>query len=253
MPAPYGLTDRELAVLRLLAAGQTNTQIGAELHISPTTARVHVSNILRKLGVTSRVQAAALAERVRSLRPALNASGTNLNTCRPDPARSYDPRRAASNASWTVTFMAAIMPGELVMVMIVLGAIGGAVGLLVLVDMTDSLLVRAGKRSIFRRRTISTGDVIGPSSAAGGTAQLGTLRISPDKSPLRGRSGGDCAEPRAQGFTAIADAPHYHLQADRLPCTATDINLDRRRAKATARARAAAGAKRIRSGRRPGP
>jgi hypothetical protein len=54
------------------------------------------------------------------------------------------------------------------MVMIVLGAIGGAAGLLVLVDVTDSLLVRAGKRSIFRRRTISTGDVIGPSSAAGG-------------------------------------------------------------------------------------
>ena len=63
MPSPYGLTGRELAVLRLLAAGRTNAQIGAELYISPTTARVHVSNILRKLGVTSRVQAAALAER----------------------------------------------------------------------------------------------------------------------------------------------------------------------------------------------
>jgi DNA-binding CsgD family transcriptional regulator len=61
--APYGLTDRELAVLRLLAAGRTNAQIGAELFISPKTAGVHVSNILRKLGVTGRVQAAALAER----------------------------------------------------------------------------------------------------------------------------------------------------------------------------------------------
>jgi DNA-binding CsgD family transcriptional regulator len=69
VPAPYGLTDRELAVLRLLAAGQTNNQIGAELYISPTTARVHVSNILRKLGVTSRVQAAALAERAGLLGP----------------------------------------------------------------------------------------------------------------------------------------------------------------------------------------
>jgi DNA-binding CsgD family transcriptional regulator/tetratricopeptide (TPR) repeat protein len=68
-PAPYGLTSRELAVLRLLAAGQTNKQIGAELYISPTTARVHVSNILRKLGVTSRVQAAAVAERAGLLRP----------------------------------------------------------------------------------------------------------------------------------------------------------------------------------------
>jgi DNA-binding CsgD family transcriptional regulator len=61
--APYGLTDRELAVLRLLAAGRTNAQIGAELYISPKTAGVHVSNILRKLGVSGRVQAAALAER----------------------------------------------------------------------------------------------------------------------------------------------------------------------------------------------
>ena len=60
---PYGLTGRELAVLGLLAAGHTNAKIGAELYISPTTARVHVSNILRKLGVSNRVQAAALAER----------------------------------------------------------------------------------------------------------------------------------------------------------------------------------------------
>jgi DNA-binding CsgD family transcriptional regulator/tetratricopeptide (TPR) repeat protein len=62
-PAPYGLTGRELAVLRLLAAGRTNAQIGAELFISPKTAGVHVTNILRKLGVANRVQAAALAER----------------------------------------------------------------------------------------------------------------------------------------------------------------------------------------------
>jgi DNA-binding CsgD family transcriptional regulator len=61
--APYGLTGRELAVLRLLAAGRTNAQIAAELYISPSTASVHVSNILRKLGVSSRVQAAAIAER----------------------------------------------------------------------------------------------------------------------------------------------------------------------------------------------
>jgi DNA-binding CsgD family transcriptional regulator len=61
-PAPYGLTERELAVLRLLVAGRTNAQIGAELYISPRTAGVHVTNILRKLGVSNRVQAAALAE-----------------------------------------------------------------------------------------------------------------------------------------------------------------------------------------------
>jgi DNA-binding CsgD family transcriptional regulator len=74
-PAPvqvlgrYGLTDRELTVLRLLGAGRTNPQIGAELYISTSTASVHVSNILRKLGVPGRVQAAALAERAGLLNP----------------------------------------------------------------------------------------------------------------------------------------------------------------------------------------
>jgi len=55
----YGLTGRELTVLRLLAAGRTNPQIGAELYISASTA----SDILRKLGVSCRVQAAAVTER----------------------------------------------------------------------------------------------------------------------------------------------------------------------------------------------
>ena len=67
---PYRLTSRELAVLRLLAAGRTNAQIGAELYISPKTASVHVTSILRKLGASNRVQAAALAERAGLLRPA---------------------------------------------------------------------------------------------------------------------------------------------------------------------------------------
>jgi DNA-binding CsgD family transcriptional regulator len=60
--APYGLTGRELTVLQLVAAGRTNSQIGAELFISRGTAAVHVTNILRKLDVSNRVQAAALAE-----------------------------------------------------------------------------------------------------------------------------------------------------------------------------------------------
>ena len=68
-PAVFGLTGRELEVLRLLAAGRTNAQIGAEMFISPKTAGVHVSNILRKLGVSGRVQAAALAERAGLLPP----------------------------------------------------------------------------------------------------------------------------------------------------------------------------------------
>ena len=65
-PAPlpqFELTERELEVLQLLAQGKTNGQIGATLFISTKTASVHVTNILRKLGVTSRVQAAALGER----------------------------------------------------------------------------------------------------------------------------------------------------------------------------------------------
>jgi DNA-binding NarL/FixJ family response regulator len=66
-PAPYGLTDRELLVLRLIAAGRTNGEIAAELFISPKTASVHVTNILRKLGVSNRAQAAALAERAELL------------------------------------------------------------------------------------------------------------------------------------------------------------------------------------------
>jgi DNA-binding CsgD family transcriptional regulator len=59
-----GLTPREVEVLELLAAGRTNRQIGDELYVSEKTASVHVSNILRKLGVTSRIDAAAIAQRL---------------------------------------------------------------------------------------------------------------------------------------------------------------------------------------------
>jgi DNA-binding NarL/FixJ family response regulator len=62
-PGRYGLTGRELSVLRLLARGRTNAQIGTELYMSPKTASVHVSSIFRKLGVSGRAQAAAVAER----------------------------------------------------------------------------------------------------------------------------------------------------------------------------------------------
>jgi DNA-binding CsgD family transcriptional regulator/tetratricopeptide (TPR) repeat protein len=59
-----GLTPREVEVLTLVAAGRTNRQIGDELFVSVKTASVHVSNILRKLGVNSRVDAAAVAQRL---------------------------------------------------------------------------------------------------------------------------------------------------------------------------------------------
>ncbi|WP_123455526.1 helix-turn-helix transcriptional regulator [Streptomyces sp. PanSC19] len=65
--AGFGLTPREQDVLRLVAAGRTNRQIAEELFISPKTASVHVSNILAKLGVAGRGEAAALAHRLHLL------------------------------------------------------------------------------------------------------------------------------------------------------------------------------------------
>ena len=62
--AAYGLSEREIDVLRLLAAGRTNRQIGAALFISDSTAGVHVSHILTKLGVAGRVEAATVAARL---------------------------------------------------------------------------------------------------------------------------------------------------------------------------------------------
>ncbi len=62
-----GLTRREHEVLRLIGRGLTNKQIAAALFISVKTAGVHVSNILSKLGVERRAEAAAVAERLQLL------------------------------------------------------------------------------------------------------------------------------------------------------------------------------------------
>ncbi|MEY2581663.1 MAG: hypothetical protein QOE09_1512 [Ilumatobacteraceae bacterium] len=61
---PSGLTDREIEVLKLVAGGYTNPQIAGSLYISRKTAEHHVSNILMKLGVTTRSEAAAAAIRL---------------------------------------------------------------------------------------------------------------------------------------------------------------------------------------------
>ncbi|MFD7556196.1 AAA family ATPase [Streptomyces sp. NPDC059835] len=81
VPAPrtdpveaLGLTSRERDVLRLVAAGSTNRKIAEELFISPKTASVHVSNILAKLGVAGRGEAAALAHRLRLFAPPVPVS-----------------------------------------------------------------------------------------------------------------------------------------------------------------------------------
>jgi len=61
---PFGLTRRERDVLPLLVKGRTNRQIAEELFISENTAGVHVSNILGKLGATTRTEAAGIAARL---------------------------------------------------------------------------------------------------------------------------------------------------------------------------------------------
>jgi DNA-binding NarL/FixJ family response regulator len=69
------LTDRERAVLVLMAEGLANTDIGARLHLSTGTVKGHVSSIFTKLRVNSRVQAALLAERAGLLSPPPDTEG----------------------------------------------------------------------------------------------------------------------------------------------------------------------------------
>ena len=57
------LSDREIEVLKLIANGKDNAQIAGELHISPKTVKNHISNILMKLQIDNRIQAAVYAVR----------------------------------------------------------------------------------------------------------------------------------------------------------------------------------------------
>jgi ATP/maltotriose-dependent transcriptional regulator MalT len=66
-PHPFGLTSREMTVLKLVCRGDTNAKIGSKLFITEKTASVHVSNILRKLDVSSRIHAATVAEELELL------------------------------------------------------------------------------------------------------------------------------------------------------------------------------------------
>jgi ATP/maltotriose-dependent transcriptional regulator MalT len=58
---PAGLTEREVEVLRLIAAGKSNSEIASELYLSVKTVSRHLSNIFTKIGVTSRAGATAFA------------------------------------------------------------------------------------------------------------------------------------------------------------------------------------------------
>ncbi len=91
--ASFGLTRRERDVLELVAEGLSNRQIAERLHIAPKTASVHVSNILAKLEVATRGEAAALAYRLRLVRPGslpAPTAGTPRRTA-PAPAGSPAP------------------------------------------------------------------------------------------------------------------------------------------------------------------
>ncbi|HEX2728186.1 MAG TPA: response regulator transcription factor, partial [Rubrobacteraceae bacterium] len=67
--SPETLTARETDVLKLIARGMANKQIGRELYIGEKTVKTHVSNILTKLGVNSRTQAALYAARTGLVSP----------------------------------------------------------------------------------------------------------------------------------------------------------------------------------------
>jgi DNA-binding CsgD family transcriptional regulator len=71
-----GLTPRELEVLRLLVEGRSNRQIAEQLFISGKTASVHVTNIMAKLGVHSRLEAAAMARRLGLDQPTQEGAAT---------------------------------------------------------------------------------------------------------------------------------------------------------------------------------
>ena len=60
---PDGLTNREVEVLRLIAAGLTNKEIGEKLFISTKTVNTHVRNILEKVGASNRAEASVYAMR----------------------------------------------------------------------------------------------------------------------------------------------------------------------------------------------
>jgi len=101
--AHAGLTPREVEVLQLVVRGLTNRQIAEDLYISDKTASVHVTNVLRKLGVDSRFAAADLARRV-GWEPQITRARRHARPIRTrePPGRESRRRRRTSSSDKTM-------------------------------------------------------------------------------------------------------------------------------------------------------
>jgi NarL family two-component system response regulator LiaR len=109
-PTPDPLTEREVEVLQSVARGRSNQEIAEDLVISEATARAHVSNILRKLHLASRTQAAlyALREGLASLEDAAPDYVSKLLGVFRDTIDSVSPGTEASPRKTTATSHASV-------------------------------------------------------------------------------------------------------------------------------------------------